>query len=206
MPAYIRAIVSMFDSTDPGMDKISNTLYFKNQDPFDSTNFQQLAQDIGGAFATSLPDFPCGVDKINTKTYSMEDAEPRLPRGQATETVGKVAAGNREVALCLSYRGEENRPRQRGRAYIGPFGDTQVGRTRPELTLRSAVLALADKLAGIGGINIDWCVYSPTTYTQTQNYGEAFKPVQYAWVDDAWDVQRSRGLSPSTRTGKAFSE
>ncbi len=206
MPAYIRAIVSMYDSADPGLDKVSNTLYFRNENELPSTDYQQLAQDIGGAFATSMPLFPCGVDKINTRTYSMEDREPRVPRGQATETTGKQAAGNREVALCLSFRGDENRPRERGRIYVGPFSDTHAGKERPDAALRAALLALADKLAAIGGANIDWCVFSPTTYTQTQSYGQSFHPVQFAWVDDAWDVQRSRGLAASTRSSKTYSE
>jgi len=57
---------------------------------------------------------------------------------------------------------------------------------------RDKALSLAQGIADIGGIDVSWQVWSPT-----DNQG---RDVTNAWVDDAWDVQRRRGLRASTRS------
>jgi hypothetical protein len=198
MPTYIRAQYSHWASTDPKLDKVTNTLYF-----FDQTNlpvdWQTLANDILAAFNVGNGVYARGSDRQQVKVYSMEDEEPRQPKATATSSVANLSSvGVREVALCLSFRGPQNVARQRGRLYMGPFSAASMA-FRPNDTDKNALVALANRLAGIGGANIDWSVFSPTTYAATGDYDEAFHSMKQAWVDDAWDTVRSRGLPPTTR-------
>jgi hypothetical protein len=63
---------------------------------------------------------------------------------------------------------------------------------RPTSAVRNRVAELVPILAGLGGLDVDWVVYSRVTDTA--------RKVTNWWVDDAWDIQRRRGLRPTTRT------
>jgi hypothetical protein len=111
--------------------------------------------------------------------------------------------GPREVALCLSFRGAENVPRQRGRIFCGPVN---AQTERPADAIRTICLSLATGLANIGGTNVDWCVFSRASVGPTGGLADAFHPVKQAWVDDEWDTQRSRGLRATTRSTLTLDE
>jgi len=116
-------------------------------------------------------------------------------------TVGTVATSNtpREIALCLSYYAGQNTKRYRGRLYIphawltGAGGATPGGATmRPTATHMAKAAEFATVLtpARLNGNN--WCVASTVD--------KVGRDVTNAWVDDEWDVIRSRGLRGTTRT------
>ena len=189
---------------EPARDVITNTLYFKHNLGISlSADFDNIATDLANLF-NGATDFFRGCNQIETRLYSMEDAEPRPIRGKKVVARSYIASGAREVALCLSFRGERNLKRERGRIYLGPTSGQ--ANPRPGSTLLDAAIAVANGLAGIGGVDVDWCVYSPTTYQATADYSEAFKPVQASWCDDEWDVQRSRGLRATTRKTATHNE
>ena len=102
----------------------------------------------------------------------------------------------REVAHCLSFYGQQNQPGWRGRLYFPVcFRPAAPGiGARPTQTQRDFTLTMADKLAAAGGPEWGWVVFS----RKRQN----FVGVSHAWVDDEWDTQRRRGLSPTTRSQK----
>lgn len=208
MASYIRAQVAGWLDSDPKKDKITNTVYFSRGvtiDPTASTDWQQIADDVKGAWLVGQQVYMTGIDRIQVKVYSMEDAEPRHPKAESLSNVELVGTGVRETALCMSFRGAGQTPRDRGRIFLGPFSSSNQSE-RPTTSVRSTCLALASRLADIGGTNVDWSVFSPTTYAVEGNYGAAFKPVKFAWVDDAWDTQRSRGLPPLARTTVTLDE
>jgi hypothetical protein len=93
--------------------------------------------------------------------------------------------------------------RQRGRIFCGPFA-TGVAE-RPDAALRAQLIALAQGLANLGGVNVDWVVFSPTATLAAGGDVKTFS-VQEAWVDDEWDTMRSRGRAATTRTVLALSE
>ena len=164
------------------------------------------------------------------KIFDLEDAVPRAPvydSSAALLTPGSTSLPN-EVALCMSYRGENvsgvNRRRNRGRVYLGPWATSAsadaVGDARPVTALMTAISAAADARllpvpAPLSLSTITWSVFSrsdalglavgvpaPTpeqTYTAAQLV-LGFRPVYSAWVDDAFDTQRRRGLRPTTRS------
>jgi hypothetical protein len=130
------------------------------------------------------------------KLYQLGQPAPNRPK--ATKTLNPANASEagifREMACCLSFYGGPNAPRNRGRLYVPAFlvfSGTTPG-VRPTDTIRDKVGELAPILAGLGGINVDWIVWSPTNTAATK--------VDHWFVDDEWDVQRRRGLRPTTRT------
>lgn len=144
------------------------------------------------------------------KLYDMRDPKPQLPRYQETFALGLTANDSmpNEVALCLSMRAEAvpgvNMRRRRGRVYLGPFGwgqmlGTEAGADhRPSAMAVGQILDAAAALAtGVSG-SARLAVYSPTTDV-TESLDDALNDVKHLWIDDAWDTQRRRGASATTR-------
>jgi hypothetical protein len=202
----IRALVITRKATDLAIDHITNTLHFDTDSPFtwalpgvEALNETQLAVDLRNIFRAR--DHQASEMGVEVKMYDMQDAKPRAVRGHANWAASTGAfqgsPGPREVAMCLSFRGEANTKRTRGRIYIGPFKQLSCNQ-RPDLTLRQTVLALANGIANLGGVDIDWCVRSETA--------DQMVPVKHAWVDDEWDTIRSRGLKATTRITSTHDE
>lgn len=142
------------------------------------------------------------VHQITVKAYDAQGSAPVYPAGEATLNVGGAPASAlpREVALCLSFFSERNVKRQRGRVYAPvPLMAVAAGvGVRPVSGQRDKVGTLATIFSDLGGVDVDWCVWSPTD-------GVA-RPVTDWWVDDEWDTVRSRGLRATTRTVGTTSE
>lgn len=189
MADYYRALVSWGAPTDLPRDRSSNTLYFENSSTPPTPDYDQLAEDIAEAYGAWTQFYG---RLINVRMYNMQDQEPRPIRGEYQYTVAGTpgAGGPREVALCLSYYGERNLPHQRGRIYTGPFSKGAMD-VRPTTIFMNEVLDLGKRLAAIGGENISWRVYSPTT----NNYHH----IRNIWVNNEWDTVRSRGLRGDAR-------
>lgn len=159
---------------------------------------QGLATDLCIAMAAYYQ----GTRQVEVTAYDAQGTPPVNPAGYAIVNVGAapVSEHPREVAVCLSFYSEFNRPRLRGRLYLpmvalGFAGGLQV---RPSSTVRTKVGALAPILQDLGGLDVDWCVYSRVDDTA--------RAVTDWWVDDEWDTVRSRGLRPTTRLVGTTSE
>ncbi len=187
MPLY-RCLVSVAADSILARDRTVNTFYLNDGGAL--TNPGNLAEDIATIFAV----YYTGGREIDVRLYDMADAVPRQVKGTFVRDLGlaPASAGPREVACCLSYRGAQNVPRQRGRMFMGVAsagrGTTGV---RPQATTMSTALQLGQAIADLGGPDVDWVVHSPTANSQV--------PVKLAWVDDEWDTMRSRGLRSTTR-------
>jgi len=199
-----------------GKDLFVNTFYF-NALSDSSADFPALALAVNtfytadppttalalSTYLSGLADGSTGVTKI----YNMSHAEPRvpvytLPVGGATfgTTGGNLPS---EVAACLSYEGTGGTDvpirRRRGRVYIGPLMQTANASTSAsiEATVASAVqdsitqCAQMMRTAALAA-GATWAVYSPTN--------NAAYPIYKVWCDNAFDIQRRRGIKPSART------
>jgi hypothetical protein len=136
------------------------------------------------------------------RIYNLDDSEPRQPIDDVAAAVTAAPSSNNlphELAICLSFRGElvSGAPaaRRRGRIYFGPLSDdtrTVTGAVNP--TFRALVATAGGTLLTTSNAASDWAwvVYSPTA-------GQAY-PVVAGWCDDAWDVQRRRGVLATTRS------
>lgn len=186
-------------------DQVVNTLHFKHSIPVlpDGTGWDDLANDLLNLYKAKGGEYR-GITSWTVKLYNLADPKPRYPKTIKTGavTTPNTLASPREVAICLSFRGDKNVPRQRGRIFVGP---AQCNTARPAAGDITKILSHADGFANLGGIDVDWCVYSRTE-DGAGNGSAGMHPVQYAWVDDEWDIQRRRGQKATSRTGKAFSE
>lgn len=127
------------------------------------------------------------------KVYDVEKAPPSYPLATASQTGTPYTASTpREIALCLSYYSSNNIPRQRGRMYIPYLLLTGSLGGRPTPTQITEVLTVWGnalfKNVGPTATPIVWSKFNKAGY-----------PITNLWVDDEWDIQRSRGGKPTTR-------
>ena len=103
-----------------------------------------------------------------------------------------------EVALCVSYKNNTNnsvlRARRRGRIYLSGWGEASNTDGRPTSTAIDALVAAyrdyCDDVNVIGTL-------SAVIYSRVQ---DITNNVEEVWVDNAWDTQRRRGVSATSRT------
>lgn len=197
MPIWrLQTEISM-DSTLP-RDVLTMTPHFNDQGA--GTDPQGLCDDLAAAIATWMDS---RVAQITVTAYDAQGTVPVFPQGRAQVNPGAAPASDypREVAVCLSFYSERNRPRFRGRLYV-PFVAlsplSQNMGARPPVGVRNRVALLAPIFQDLGGVDVDWCVYS--------RVDDEARPVTNWWVDDEWDTVRSRGLRPTTRTAGTTSE
>lgn len=188
----VRMIVSVRDTVaTQGKESVVNTLYFNVSGSVDPPNYQQLVDDLWEQWG--FQQWATGR-YIDVRAYNMDDPEPRPVKARKTGSAsGTRVEGPPQVALCLSYYADRNLPRQRGRIYLGPWGSTGP---RPTSQQMNQALLLTDKLAALGGVNVDWSLWSPTTQQHTR--------IDHTWVDDSWDIIRSRKLPNTSRVTKTL--
>jgi hypothetical protein len=135
------------------------------------------------------------------KVYNLADPMPRIPFSFDWTLGPSLAATGielpAELAVCVSYYATLNRPRMRGRAYIGPWVSVQedVGtteRSRPPAVIRDSLAATFKRLIDKPAEVVQLAVYSTVD--------SVARVVTNGWVDDAWDIQRRRGQDAETRT------
>jgi hypothetical protein len=130
---------------------------------------------------------------FTVKVYDAVKPPPSYPLATAVNGTG-FGANNvpRELALCLSYYSTYNQPRLRGRLYIPLrlIGAASIG-LRPSAANITAVLNWGNTLGKGLPANTNLVVFSRK---EQKAYG-----VSNLWVDDEWDVVRSRGLRGTTR-------
>lgn len=161
------------------------------------------------------------------QVIDMLDDQPRIPFYDAalslTEPLTTVNDLPPEVSIVLSIEGAKtsgvNMRRRRGRVYLGPF---QVG-SADQHEVQSGLVSAIVTSAGANLLNptmpaglSDLAIYSRYThhdvpvgthFTNEDDFPEvpdllpaSFTPATRVWVDNAWDTQRRRGVSASSRT------
>lgn len=194
MPLLRFQVAAQMDSTLP-RDALVNTLHFNDQGV--GSDADGLCADLLAIFQSGWYANPC---QITVDAYNV-GAPPQYPVGHAEANMGLSPASScaREVSICLSYYATRNLPRQRGRIYLALCGTSYANDTaRPPTARMTAALDLATDFSNLGGVDVDWQVYSPTDAVG--------RNVTNAWVDDEWDTMRSRGLRGSARQLVAINE
>jgi hypothetical protein len=120
--------------------------------------------------------------------------------GQGRDQVSPEVADNLDPSGVDDADIARDRPMQRrtGRIYVGDFSIGAVGSDgRPTSALRSRLLAGAAALdAELELVGCSLAVWSRKNATMYEAVG--------AFVDDAFDTQRRRGLAPLVRTQQAL--
>lgn len=196
MAQYRMQVTYLNNAETTAENHIVNTFYLDTDALSGADDPQALCNDAATLFSTFRTQM-AGFNRCRVRAYNMSHEPPRLPVGEKVLTIaGTSAPGPREVALCLSYYAGVNQPRRRGRMFIGPWAAASMSE-RPVQGQLDNLLTLADGIAGLGGINVQWVQHSPTT-------GE-FHNVTKSWVDNEWDTVRSRGLRGLTRSEHSHS-
>lgn len=205
MGRLVRLQVSTHKAGGIALDHITNTVYLDRDSSltplWTGPDYQKLAVDAAQLWGSYRP-LPEGYDRVEARVYDMEDAKPRVIRGQSVFNSGlntASVAGPREVALCLSFFSVRNLPRQRGRLYVGPWQKGNMDE-RPSATIQAQVQALAVGIGNLGGIDVDWTILSPASPLKKppQTQAITYKVTDY-WIDNEWDTQRRRGLRSTGR-------
>lgn len=190
MPVYKAVISTWLDSTEPG-DALQITPHFN--DTGLGSNPENLANDLLNAWNPYLiPAVQGGQQRCTL--YNVATPAPNYPVAQVTRfpDVVKASTVNRDVAVCLSFYGGENRPRKRGRLYIPAcLITTALSSADVSATIMTKVAALVPIFQSLGGVDVDWGVYSRA--------GSSFTKATNWWVDNAWDSQRRRGKKATAR-------
>lgn len=149
----------------------------------------QLCEDL----AVGLSAWDGSAAEITVKAYDCAGTQPVYPSGHFVQNVGGIGSSGipRELALCLSFYSGQNVPGRRGRLYLPATFLTSSPGQRPTTAQMTNVAALHTLFEGLGGTNVDWSIWS--------SRDSARYPVTNWWVDDEWDVIRSRGLRATTR-------
>jgi hypothetical protein len=163
-----------------------------------TTCFKDFYDDLNGILAV-----PIAQNAHEIKYYDLEwVTPPNYPLAVNTfnlTTAPSAATLPSEVAICLSFQGEKvpgfPQARRRGRVYIGPVSQTlnSAGRpTSPLLSqLASSVQTLCSNLKAAPEPAV-LSVWSPTDGSGVN--------IADGWIDNAWDTQRRRGLTRTSRT------
>jgi len=196
---------------------VANTFHFGTDGTDDDTDANLVADGVADFYringgGTTLPLRQWMAGHIDThharaRVYRLNDAEPRIPIHDETYDLGANGGDGlpSEVALVMSFKAApvsgENPRNRRNRIYFGPLREacTDLGANqiiRPIATLKEALRSAGERMLTIfggGGGSPSWIVYSPTLgLTNT-------RAVASGWVDDAFDIQRRRGVQPTSR-------
>lgn len=163
-----------------------------------SPDWDALCDDLAAGIAGW-----CGgtATQVRVRAYDDEGTPPRAPLAEAFRNKGlaPVSGTNRDTALCLSFHGGSGRPTQRGRLYAPLYimGLNSTGNTA-STTIMNKVAALVPILTGLGGVNIDWVVWSGKNRSSV--------PVTDWYVDNAYDTQRRRGMPATAKISGTTTE
>lgn len=191
--ALASALVEIGADSALPRDRIVNTLHFNLVGTFLSpsqTQWDSLANDLALVYDALVGASP---REVSVKMYDLDDAQPRPVKAQKVLHSGSFpsTAGPREIACCLSFYSERNLPRNRGRIFLPWFLLGGSVGTRPTSQQMGFALSLYNGFKNLGGADCEWCVFSRAD--------NQHKKVSNGYVDDEWDVIRSRGLKPTTR-------
>jgi hypothetical protein len=127
------------------------------------------------------------------KAYNHKTPPPSYPLSTVTNGTGFLTtAYPRELALCLSFYAGQNRPGQRGRVYLPVQFLGSTTQLRPNSTQMTNAMQFAQQVLNHNLPSGDvWCVYSRAHATSL--------PISDYWVDNEWDIIRSRGLRGDQR-------
>lgn len=170
-------------------DVYENVLYYDV--PATTERREAICDAIVAAF--DAWDYHGGINGAEMRVYAPEGGQPLFSKSYAYAHTAATAPG--EVALCLSYAAvtdwETTTARRRGRLFLGPLSVSTITGPRPTQTLITAALDLGVALEAAAAPGEVWQVYSTVD--------QVGATIQSISVDNAWDTQRRRGLSPTTR-------
>jgi hypothetical protein len=140
---------------------------------------------------------------VRLKMYEHDAPTPRAPiYDELLGLTGGTSVDElpSEIAVCISFQGLRlsgvPQARRRGRIYFGPLKATANANGRLYFLIADDIKDAVQNMAQAcdDETGLDWVVVSGVPGTTPR-----FCPVHDGWVDNAFDVQRRRGLTASLR-------
>ncbi len=213
IPGGIRTQFILPGRTGIPEDRYITTWAFRTEDNLPPSEADLIgANDLVGEFFTGMTSpatttianqLGSVIDKpvCEARSYKLGDTVPRQPT-TSFYNLGPVSANDplpSEVAVCASFYSQRNLPRRRGRVFVGPWNasivtrDTDTGVARLANNIITALRTSMVRLAGSAPQQgLRWCVLSQTD--------AALYDITAGWVDNAFDTQRRRGETASSRS------
>jgi hypothetical protein len=198
VPTLLLRSSFQFHDASPKNQAVITTHFNVSFDPiaFGDTNATALCNDLADKWG-----FLAGIGATTPYTvsaYKRGGAKLGLPMARVTRNptgTPKVLTTPPEMAIVLSYYAGVNAPRYRGRMYfpawlLGASSSQMVGAVPS--ALRTALEVQVGYLAGLGGANVDWGLWSEADHT--------FRKATNYFISDAWAQQRRRGIKETART------
>lgn len=230
MTDYIRVAFRVPHNTLPDKDDIVHTWSFRGDHASGRDGAAVEIQEHLCAFYLAIKAHLSDAYVWGGGEFSftdLADPKPRYPFGVLNSSAIGAMTGSQhqwpaEVAVCLSMRGARvsgaRAARRRGRVFLGPLqrsaGDEPLfPNSVADLFLASAVTMCNN----LQGENVVLSVYSPYTHHNVPvgerlsdaypevpaKLDESFVPVNTLWIDNAYDIQRRRGISPTYKPSTA---
>lgn len=207
MVTLYRVQANLQDKSLLPRDRYVNTWYVANNGEFSGTIDLEAACTAIEGFYNHMANFLSPNIDGGHGTISAYDVSAPLESPPAFTTflnIGAPAPAQKplpqELACCLSFHADPqvgvNRQSWRGRIYLGPLNaralndPSVVQDSRPAFDLTNAMTTAALMMAS--DLNDANCRHYIASKTQHTAY-----PVANYSVDDAWDIQRSRGDRPT---------
>lgn len=219
-PWYLRVQVTFQGTSGLPEDSFVNTWHFVQDKTVN--DLEDISDALQAYYTSVTPNLSNMVSRTGAtmKFYDLEIAAPNPPLATVPLTVAAAATSLNmpsELAVVMSFQsspaiGGVNQARRRGRVYLGPFcGDASATNyERPASGLVDAFAGYGDTLLATSEASLywRWAVFSPTSaggwmipgQQGPPNFPPSVSPVTDGWVDNAWDIQRRRGLAPTART------
>lgn len=219
MPLANHTIVQAVLQRTTGLpeDVVTNTFHFRrNTGTFTSTAATAIAaviafyNDLVTSESKRVAEYINGTisrtaGAMVVKAYDGALAEGLREPVEQTWTLAAAGAGSplpAEVSACLSFEDRNSTTvigaRRRGRIYVGPLTSealavSPVGDARLQAQLQAVLRKAADQELGPAALDdsLTWCVFSPTD--------NALRAITHVWTDNAFDIQRRRGVAASSR-------
>lgn len=218
-------------------DRVVNTFFFDSVNPVatDYDNVRDLLLDFynddsvsSNAVASYLSEFlhvSTNTLEYTLKMYNMEDATPRLPVYEDTDTFNRTAASaNRlpnEVAAVVSFESPAASGiphlRRRNSIYLGPLNTGAVilsgaGAGLLSTAFTAVCVASGGRLIDAAEASASWRFVTASLNARDNSFSDqpwASRPilepyiaeVTAGWFDNAPDTQRRRGVRPTARNG-----
>jgi len=201
--ADIRAQVILHTDDANPANYITNSWAFQGTDPVPvlagiTTALKDFYDDLTGAYMAS----DLAQNGHEVKYYDLPGPIPNYPIEEDVFNLASNPSGSplpSELAICLSFQGQRTpgfpQRRRRGRVYLGTWGASANTSGRPTAALitviANAAATFKSNILALGDDTV-WSVWSTVD--------QAGVPIDNGWVDNAWDVQRRRGLEDTSRT------
>jgi hypothetical protein len=216
----LRAQVRIPHASGTPRDTVTNTWHFlaatgagdDQADVLSSlADFYNADNALGRSVGSFLAD---GIDRtgVRVRLYTVQpdgsSGDPLSDTAMPITDAGGSNSAPSELAVCLSFMADDSSGapirNRRGRIYLGPVSTETFEEisnvVRVYDTARTAIKDAAVRLIGLGDVlGVQWSVYSQK-WKDTHPLDSSAFPVSSGFVDNEFDVQRSRGIRTSART------